>query len=425
MNNRFIQTNSNHFEKDVLKNELPVLVYFYSDECAPCVALGPILDRMVEQYGESMKFVKIYRQHNRDLAEKYNIKSSPTLLFIKDGEEVCSRLNGYISRPELKEVIEGVIGGSCIRRERQKVYCDILILGGGPAGLSAAIYAARAKLFTVVVDEGPIGGQVATTYHVANYPGTNGVIRGMDLTENMKKQALEFGAQIDDMKELVELRLDGREKYIKTEDTDYFTKAVVVATGAQPKKLPAEGEREFRGRGVHYCATCDGALYQDADVLVIGGGNSAVEEAIFLTRYVKHVTILHQFDHFQSSKAAQDEALHNPNISVVWDTEVRKINGENFVKSVTVENLKTREVKEMETEGVFVYIGMQPKTDLFKGKLELDQYGYIIADEDMKTSVPGVYVAGDVRVKKIRQIATAVGDGVIAGIMAERYINGK
>jgi thioredoxin reductase (NADPH) len=425
MNNRFIQTNSNHFEKDVLKNELPVLVYFYSDECAPCVALGPILDRMVEQYGESMKFVKIYRQHNRDLAEKYNIKSSPTLLFIKDGEEVCSRLNGYISRPELKEVIEGVIGGSCIRRERQKVYCDILILGGGPAGLSAAIYAARAKLFTVVVDEGPIGGQVATTYHVANYPGTNGVIRGMDLTENMKKQALEFGAQIDDMKELVELRLDGREKYIKTEDTDYFTKAVVVATGAQPRKLPAEGEREFRGRGVHYCATCDGALYQDADVLVIGGGNSAVEEAIFLTRYVKHVTILHQFDHFQSSKAAQDEALHNPNISVVWDTEVRKINGENFVKSVTVENLKTREVKEMETEGVFVYIGMQPKTDLFKGKLELDQYGYIIADEDMKTSVPGVYVAGDVRVKKIRQIATAVGDGVIAGIMAERYINGK
>jgi thioredoxin reductase (NADPH) len=425
MNNRFIQTNSNHFEKDVLKNELPVLVYFYSDECAPCVALGPILDRMVEQYGESMKFVKIYRQHNRDLAEKYNIKSSPTLLFIKDGEEVCSRLNGYISRPELKEVIEGVIGGSCIRRERQKVYCDILILGGGPAGLSAAIYAARAKLFTVVVDEGPIGGQVATTYHVANYPGTNGVIRGMDLTENMKKQALEFGAQIDDMKELVELRLDGREKYIKTEDTDYFTKAVVVATGAQPKKLPAEGEREFRGRGVHYCATCDGALYQDADVLVIGGGNSAVEEAIFLTRYVKHVTILHQFDHFQSSKAAQDEALHNPNISVVWDTEVRKINGENFVKSVTVENLKTREVKEMETEGAFVYIGMQPKTDLFKGKLELDQYGYIIADEDMKTSVPGVYVAGDVRVKKIRQIATAVGDGVIAGIMAERYINGK
>lgn len=425
MNERFIQTNNAGFERDVLKAELPVLVYFYSDDCAPCVSLNPILARMMEQYGGSMRFVKVYRQQNRELAEKYNIKSSPTLLFMKNGEEVCSRLNGYISRPELKEVIEGVIGGSCVHRERQKVYCDVLILGGGPAGLSAAIYAARAKLFTVVVDEGMTGGQVATTFHVANYPGTNGVIRGMDLTENMKKQALEFGAQIDDMKELVEIRLDGEEKYVGTEDADYYAKAVVIATGAQPRKLPAEGEREFRGRGVHYCATCDGALYQDADVMVIGGGNSAVEEAVFLTRYARNVTILHQFDHFQASKGAQEEALKNPSIRVEWDTEVRKINGESFVKSVTVENVKTKETRDIETEGVFVYIGMQPKTDFFREKVAMDEYGYIVTDEDMKTNVRGVYAAGDVRVKKIRQIATAVGDGAIAGIMVERYINSK
>ncbi|MCX7921141.1 MAG: thioredoxin-disulfide reductase [Clostridia bacterium] len=312
-----------------------------------------------------------------------------------------------------------------MRRERQQVHCDVLILGGGPAGLSAAIYAARAKLFTVVIDEGLPGGQVSTTFHVANYPGTNGVIRGLDLMENMKRQAVDFGTQLDEMKEIHEVNFDGEEKHIKTQDTDYYAKCVIIATGAQPRKLPAEGEREFRGRGVHYCATCDGALYQDTNVVVVGGGNSAVEEAVFLTRYAKHVTIIHQFDHFQASKAAQEEALKNPNISVIWDSEIRKINGENFVTSITIENLKTREQKELETDGVFVYIGMQPKTDVFKDKIALDEYGYIVGDEDMKTNVDGIFVAGDVRVKKIRQIATATSDGVIAGIMAERYINGK
>lgn len=425
MSDKIIFSNADNFEKDVLKSEIPVIVDFYSEDCMPCDALAPIFERAAEKYGEHMRFVKIHRQRNRQLAERLNVKSSPTVLFFRNGEEVCSRLNGYISNPELRKVIESVIGGACIRKERQKVYCDLFIMGGGPAGLSAAIYAARAKLLTVVVDEGLLGGQVSTTYHVANYPGTNGVVRGIDLMENMKKQAVDFGTQIDDMKEIFEINLEGEEKYIRTEDTDYYAKAVVIATGATPRKLPAEGEKEFRGRGVHYCATCDGAMYQDANVLVIGGGNSAVEEAVFLTRYAKHVTIIHQFDHFQASKGAQDEVFKNPNISIIWDSEVRKVNGENFVKSVTIENLKTKEMKEIETEGLFVYIGMQPKTELFKDKIKLSEYGYIITDEDMKTNISGVFAAGDIRDKKIRQIATAAGDGVTAGIMAERYITGK
>lgn len=425
MISKVINTNSQNFEQEVLKSSLPVVVYFYSDDCPPCVTLTPIFDRTADKYSGQMKFVKIFRQHNRELADKYSIKSSPTLMFFKDGEEVCSRLTGYISNPELREAVESVIGGTCIARERQKVYCDVLILGAGPAGLSAAIYAARAKLYTVVIDEGLPGGQVATTYHVANYPGTNGVVRGLDLVENMKKQALEFGTQIDDMKQVREIDLSGNEKYVGSEDTDYYAKAVIIATGAQPRKLPAEGEREFRGRGVHYCATCDGALYQDANVMVVGGGNSAVEEAVFLTRYAKHVTIIHQFDHFQASKSAQDEVLHNKSISIIWDSEVRKINGDSFVKSVVVENVKTREVRELETEGVFVYIGMEPKTDLFRDKLKLNDWGYILANEDLMTSIPGVFAAGDVREKKVRQIATAVADGVIAGIMSEKYINNK
>lgn len=425
MSDGIIISSADNFEKDVRKCELPVIVCFFTEDCPPCDALTPAFERMAKKYAGSMKFVKIHRQLNRQLAESLNVKSSPTVMFFKDGNEVCSRLTGYISNPELRQVIESVIGGACILRERQKVFCDLLIMGGGPAGLSAAIYAARAKLLTVVVDEGLAGGQVATTFHVANYPGTNGVVRGIDLMENMKKQAMDFGTRIDDLKGIVSVNLEGKEKHIAADDTDYYAKAVVIATGATPRKLPAEGEKDFRGRGVHYCATCDGALYQDANVLVIGGGNSAVEEAVFLTRYAKHVTIIHQFDHFQASKGAQDEVFKNPNISIVWDSEVREVKGDKFVKSVVVENLKTGERKEIEAGGVFVYIGMQPKSELFKGVVNLNEYGYITVDSDMKTNIEGVFAAGDVVDKKIRQIATAAGDGVIAGIMAEKYINGK
>ncbi len=425
MEDAIIYSNSDKFENDVLKSNLPVVVAFYSEDCPPCAPFINIFKRSSEIYSEHMRFVMIHRQQNRQLAESLNIKSSPTVLFFKDGEELCFRLNGYISNPEFKEGIENVIGGKCKSKERQKVHCDVLILGGGPAGLSAAIYSSRAKLFTVVIDEGLTGGQVATTFYIANYPGTNGVVRGMDLMENMKRQALEFGTQIDDLKVITDIKLEGENKYVKTDDTDYYAKGIIIATGATPRKLPAEGEQEYRGRGVHYCATCDGAMYQDANVFVVGGGESAVEEAVFLTRYAKHVTIINRTDQFRASKGAQDEALKNPNISVIWDSVVRKINGENFVTSIETENLKTKEVKEIEVEGLFVYIGTEPKTEFLKGKFNLNENGYIDTDEDMKTDVPGVFAAGDVRNKSIRQIATATGDGVIAGIMVERYINGK
>ncbi len=266
---------------------------------------------------------------------------------------------------------------------------------------------------------------MATTFHVANYPGTNGVVRGVDLMENMKKQAVDFGAHIDDLKEISDINLEGKEKIIITENTDYYAKAVLIATGATPRRLQADGEREFRGRGVHYCATCDGALYHDANVLVVGGGESATEEAVFLTRYAKHVTIVNKHDYFRASKTARDEVLKNPNISVMWDSEVRKVNGDNFVKSVIIENIKTGKVEELDMDGLFVYIGMQPKTELFMGKVGMNEQGYITTNEDMATNIPGVFAAGDVREKKIRQIVTAVGDGAIAGIMAERYINEK
>jgi thioredoxin reductase (NADPH) len=425
MRNGIIYSNEKRFEQDVLKSQLPVVVYFYSEDCPHCGYFEPMFERMTQIHGEKIRFVKIQRQENRQLSESMGIKNSPTVLFFKDGQEVCSRLNGYIGKSGIAGKIESIIGGACQRKEREKVYCDIAIIGGGPAGLSAAIYSARSRLHTVILEEGLVGGQVSTTFHVANYPGTNGVVRGMDLMENMKRQAIGFGTQIDELKQISEISLEGDEKHISTADTDYYAKTVIIATGTAPRRLAADGEKEFRGRGVHYCATCDGALYHDAKVLVVGGGNSAVEEAVFLTRYAKHVTIVHQSDRFSASKGAQDEVFKNPSISVVWNFEVRKINGDNFVKSVIIENLKTGEKKETEADGIFVYIGMQPKTGIFKGKINMDESGHIITDEDMVTNIPGVFAAGDVRSKKVRQIATAVGDGVIAGIMAERFISGK
>lgn len=425
MTSKIKEINAQVFEQEVLKHSQPVIVYFYSDDCAPCIAFAGVYQRMAEKYAAQMKFVKIHRQQNRQLAESYRIKTSPAVLFLKNGQEVCSRLHGYISHQELKDVIEGVLGGTCLSQEKEKIYADVVILGAGPAGLSAAVYAARAKLYTVVIDESMTGGQVSTTYHVANYPGTNGVIRGLDLMENMTKQALSFGTQIDDMKTVKEVRLEGPEKAVITDDAEYYAKTLIIATGAQPRKLPAEGEKEFRGRGVHYCATCDGAMYQDADVLVVGGGNSAAEEAIFLTRYAKHITMVHRKDRFTASKASADEVLNHPNISVLWNQEIKKVQGETFVTGVLLEDTVTGEQKELPAEGIFVYIGMQPRTEPFRDKVMLDDYGYILTDEDMKTNIPGVFAAGDVRRKNIRQISTAVGDGTIAGIMVEKYINGK
>lgn len=425
MNLGQIEIQSTDFEKAVLQSDIPVAVYFYSEDCAPCLSFNPIFENASQKYKDNMKFFKIFRARNRELAEKYNIKSSPSVAFFKDGSEVCSRLSGYIGNIELRRVIEGVIQGYCVLPEREKVYCDTLILGGGPAGLSAAIYASRAKLYTVLLDESIAGGQVASTYHVWNYPGTNGVVRGIDLIENMKRQAKDFGAKIEEMKEVTEIQLTGDVKHIVTEDTEYYAKTVIIATGATPKKLPAEGEEDYRGKGVHYCATCDGALYQDADVIVVGGGNSAAEEAVFLTRYAKHVTVINIADHFKASKAEQDELFKTPGIDIIWSSEVKKINGDHFVKSVTIENVKTKEVSEISTDGIFVYIGMKPRTDVFKGILELNEKNYIKTDEDMRTNISGVFAAGDVREKRIRQIATAVGDGTIAGIMVEKFINGK
>ncbi len=226
------------------------------------------------------------------------------------------------------------------------------------------IYAARAKMDTVVIDESVPGGQTASTYHVANYPGTPGVVRGKEIIRNMREQATSFGAKIHDLKEIFEVNLRDKIKYVRTEDTEYYAKAFIIASGARPRALPAEQADEFKGRGIHYCATCDGSMYQDRKVVVVGGGNSAVEEAVFLTKFASHVTIIHQFDHFQASKTAEEEAFRNDKIDIIWDSEVRKVTGQGHaLTSVQIENLKSKELTEVPTEEAFVYIGTEPDDD--------------------------------------------------------------
>lgn len=425
MANSVLYINEDEFQREVLASELPVVLDFYSEDCPPCEQLAPMFERLAERYGAHLKFCKIFRQQNRPLAERLGVRSSPTLLFFRAGQEVGARLSGFIRKPDLRQAIEKVLDLKEGDRQLGIVQSDLIILGAGVAGLSAAIYAGRAKVNTTVLDESAPGGQVASTYHIANYPGTGGVVRGRELVANMRAQATHFGARLDDFKEVSEVDLRGSPKRVRTEDTVYEAPTLIIATGSEPRKLPAEGEEEFRGRGVHYCATCDGAMYEGKRVVVVGGGNSAVEEAVFLTRYAQHVTIVHEFAEFQASAGAQEEALSHLSIGVIWRSHVDAVSGEGFVSGITLRNLDTGEVSRLATDAVFVYIGLQPRTSLFQGQLSLDEYGYVIADEELRTGIEGVFAAGDVRRKSVRQAVTAAADGAIAGVNVQKYLSSR
>jgi thioredoxin reductase (NADPH) len=424
MSSNILHITGEEFKSAVLESDMPVIIDFFSDDCAPCDVLAPIYEKMAEKYAGHIKFVKIHRQENREFALSLGVSGSPTVLFFKDGKEVGARLSGFMNKPQVRKAIEDILGDVLPKEVIKCVDCDVLILGAGAAGLAAAIYTSRAKLATVVVDISVPGGQAASTYHIENYPGTPGMVRGRDLIANMREQALSFGARIDDLKEIFDIRLTEKTKYVLTEDTEYHARAVIVAAGANPRALPAVNADEYKGRGVHYCATCDGSMYEGRKVVVIGGGNAAVDEALFLTRYASHVTIIHR-SAFRAAKSTQDTAFDHEKIDVVYNSKVTKVNGLDYsLESVEVENLKTGEVSEVKTDGAFVYIGTEPASAPFAGQLELDADGYIVAGEDTKTTLDGVFAAGDIRTKLVRQVVTAASAGAVAGIMAEKYVGG-
>lgn len=298
---------------------------------------------------------------------------------------------------------------------------DLIIIGGGPAGLTAAIYAGRAKLNTLLLENKILGGQVRNSFTIENYPGFKS-IEGSKLADLLQEQASEFGAVIDEFDLIESIFLSDKEKIIETETYIYKPKAVIIATGAVPKKLPIKGEKEFDGKGIHYCAVCDGAMYDGKNIAVVGGGNSALEEALFLTRFAQKVYLIRRYDYFKGEQSVIDEVFNNPKIEVLLNQDVIEAKGGDFLNSIVLKNTINSEISELKVDAVFGYIGTEPKTSDVKQYLKLTKQGYIITDEDMQTNIKGVYAAGDVRDKKIRQITTAVSDGTIALLNAEKYI---
>lgn len=296
-----------------------------------------------------------------------------------------------------------------------------LIIGSGPAGLSAALYTARANLEPVILTGMELGGQVSLTHMVENYPGFPDGISGQAMVEAFQKQAERFGAKsVFDV--ATEIDFSQRPFAVKTYGEEYLAETLILTTGATPRHLDVPGEVEFTGRGVSYCATCDGHFFQGKDVVVVGGGDSALEEGLFLTRYANSVTIIHRRDELRGGAILQKRALNNPKIKFIWDTIVTEIYGEGIVNAAKLHNRKTGEDQTFQTEGVFIFIGHTPNTELYQGKLEMDEKGYLVVDALMQTNVPGVFAAGEVADSHFRQVVTSAGMGAAAGMQAIRFL---
>lgn len=304
---------------------------------------------------------------------------------------------------------------------------DIIIIGGGPAGLTAGLYAGRSKLKTLIIEKDISGGQISGTAFVENYPGSIENPTGMALSERMEEQAKQYADIV--FENVEEVNLDGEIKTVKTDSNEYQAKVIIISTGARHRKLGVPGEAEFANRGVSYCATCDGPFYQGLDIYVVGGGDSALEEANYLTRYGKSVTIIHRRDEFRASGVVVDTVKNNPKIKFEYDSVVKEIRGDKEVEEIVLENVKTKEEKIIKNEdgspiGVFVFVGNIAQTEIFEGPVNMEN-GYIITDEDMKTNIEGVFAVGDTRKKSVRQAVTAASDGCIAAVMANRYLESK
>lgn len=301
---------------------------------------------------------------------------------------------------------------------------DLIIIGAGPAGLTAGLYASRARLKTVLLEKLAPGGQILTTDFVENYPGFPEGLSGFELVDRMKRQAENFGLKIEG-NEVVRLELTSEKRMVFTDKAAMETKALILTTGASPRKLGIEGEGLLTGKGVSYCATCDGPFYRDQEVAVIGGGDTAVEEAIFLTKFASRVHLVHRRDELRATKLLQERIKAAPKVNLIWDSVPTRILGQAGVEGIELKNVKTNEISTLPVEGVFVFIGYDPSNDLLADlPLDFDDFGFVKTDENMETSIPGVFAAGDIRSKMLRQVSTAVGDGATAAFAAERFIEG-
>ena len=304
----------------------------------------------------------------------------------------------------------------------KKADFDLVIIGGGPAALTAGLYAARAMLNVLLVEKAAPGGQVSTTDWIENYPGFPQGLSGADLIQNITQQAKRFDVNIE-INEVISIDCSENVKKVRFADRTITAYTIIIATGASPRKLGVPGEDRFYGKGVSFCATCDGPFYRDRVVAAIGGGNTAVQESLFLTKFASKVYLIHRRDELRATKILQERAFANDKIEIVWDSLVTSINGGlTNVENITIKNIKTEAAKELLVDGCFIWVGIHPNTEFLGGWVELDESGFVIVDSNMETSLPGVFAAGDVRNTPLRQIATAVGDAAIAAFSAENYI---
>ena len=300
---------------------------------------------------------------------------------------------------------------------------DVIVIGGGAAGLTAGIYLSRSRVKTLIIEHNTVGGQMVLTHEIANYPGVES-ISGYGLASIMKKQAISFGAVIKSGYEITQMNLEGELKSISLSNgQEYTANAVILASGGRSRTLGVENEDRFKGSGISYCATCDGDFFTNKEIIVVGGGNSALEEAVSLTKYASKVTIVHQFDHFQAFQHFIDEAKNHPKINVIMESTIKAYHGDEKLTSVDIENLQTHEITNMPIEGVFVFIGYIPNTEFLKDRVALNEQHEIIVDSNLQTNISGVFAAGDANQKRYRQVSISVGEGTIAALSASQYIN--
>ena len=402
--------------------EQPVLVEFSAPWCVYCRRLAPALESVAEEYRDTLVFGAVNIDDDPELAQSEKIEVVPTLLIYQNGQVL-----GSIVAPESRAQLVAFIEETLQHREQEAnvtehIY-DMIVVGGGPGGYTAALYAARAGLDTVVLEKLSAGGQMALTEQIDNYPGFEDGIDGFSLGEKMKRGTERFGVETK-LAEVLSLDLSGTVKKAETSEGPLFARIIVLATGAGPRELGIEGEQELIGKGVNYCAACDGMFYKNKTVVIAGGGNTAAADALILSRICKKVIVVHRRDTLRATKIYHEPLMKAENVEFRWDSEIIELLHDEKVIGIRLRNVKTGEETTLACDGVFVSIGRKPSSELVKDQVEVDPAGYIIADESTRTNIPGVFAVGDVRTKALRQVVTAVADGATAVHYAEEYLAG-
>ena len=400
----------------------PVMVEFSAPWCVYCRRLAPALESVAEEYRDTLVFGAVNIDDEPELAQSEKIEVVPTLLIYQNGQVL-----GSIVAPESRAQLVAFIEETLQHREQEAnitehIY-DMIVVGGGPGGYTAALYAARAGLDTVILEKLSAGGQMALTEQIDNYPGFEDGIDGFSLGEKMKRGTERFGVETK-LAEVLSLDLSGTVKKAETSEGPLLARTIVLATGAGPRELGIEGEQELIGKGVNYCAACDGMFYKNKTVVIAGGGNTAAADALILSRICKKVIVVHRRDTLRATKIYHEPLMKAENVEFRWDSEIIELLHDEKVIGIRLRNVKTGEETTLACDGVFVSIGRKPSSELVKDQVKVDPAGYIIADESTRTNIPGVFAVGDVRTKALRQVVTAVADGATAVHYAEEYLAG-